>query len=61
MALLIVLPIGVLTFLELPVHTVLRQVDIRECGYAFAPCQTYPYTDSNRMTLIEVFGIATAH
>jgi len=55
MTILIALPIGVLTFLELPVHTVLRQDDIRECGYAFAPCKMYRYADARRMTMIEGF------
>lgn len=55
MALLIALPIGVLTALALSVHTSLRDSDIRECGYAFARCKTYPYDAATRMTMIEGF------
>ncbi len=54
-AILIALPIGVLTVLELPVHTALRQNDIRECGYAFDGCKTYRYSDARRMTIIDGF------
>src|SRR6266404_75549 len=55
MAVLIVLPIGVLTVLALPMHTALRQGDIRDCGYAFSPCKTYRYADARRITIIEGF------
>ncbi len=55
MAVLIALPIGVLTILALPMHTVFRQNDIRDCGYAFAPCKVYRYADARRMTIIEGF------
>ena len=55
MALLIALPIGVLTTLELPVHTSLLPDEIRDCGYAFAPCKTYRYADALRMTIIDGF------
>ncbi len=41
--------------LELPVHSALRQDDIRECGYAFAGCRTYRYRDARRMTIVEGF------
>ena len=55
MAFLIVLPVGILTLLELPVHAVLRQNDIRECGYAFSRCQNYRYSEANRITKIDGF------
>jgi hypothetical protein len=55
MALLIALPIGVLTVLALPMHTALRQRDIRVCGYAWAGCKTFEYSKAVRMTLIEGF------
>ena len=52
MAVLIVLPIGIFTALALPMHTSLRENDIRECGYAFAGCATYAYADARRMTVV---------
>jgi hypothetical protein len=55
LAVLIALPIGVLTVLALPMHTVFRQNDIRDCGYAFASCKVYRYADARRMTIIEGF------
>jgi hypothetical protein len=55
MAVLIALPIGVLTVLALPMHTVFRQNDFRDCGYAFSPCRVYRYSDARRMTIVEGF------
>jgi len=55
MAILIALPIGIFTVLALPMHTALRQNDIKDCGYAFAPCKVYRYADAQRMTVIEGF------
>jgi hypothetical protein len=55
MALLLVLPIGILTALALPMHTNLRQDDIRDCGYAFRACSTFPYTAARRMTIVQGF------
>jgi hypothetical protein len=55
MVVLIALPIGILTILALPMHTAFRQDDLRDCGYAFAPCKTYRYADARRMTIIEGF------
>jgi len=55
MAILIVLPIGLLTVLALPMHAALGQDDIRDCGYAFTPCKLYRYVDARRMTMIEGF------
>jgi hypothetical protein len=51
----VALPIGVLTALALPMHTTLGADEIRDCGYAFAPCKIYPYSDARRMTEIEGF------
>ena len=53
MALVIALPIGVFTFLALPMHTELRHQDIRVCGYAWAGCKTFAYSKAVRMTLIK--------
>lgn len=55
MALIVVVPIGVLTGLALPMHATLRETDIIDCGYAFAGCQTYTYTDARRLTRIDGF------
>lgn len=55
MAVLIALPIGILTILALSMHTAFRQDDLRDCGYAFAPCKTYRYADARRMTIIDGF------
>jgi hypothetical protein len=55
MALVIALPIGLLTVLALPMHTAVRQQDIRACGYAWAGCKTFPYSQTVQMTLIEGF------
>jgi len=55
MALVIALPIGVVTVLALPMHTALRNRDIRVCGYAWAGCRTFAYSKAVRMTLIEGF------
>lgn len=55
MALTIVAPIGVLTILALPMHTALRQKDIRVCGYAWAKCQTFDYSKAVKLTQVEGF------
>jgi hypothetical protein len=55
LALLIACPIGVLTVLALPMHVALGQTAIRDCGYAFRPCEVYPYAQAMRMTTIEGF------
>jgi hypothetical protein len=55
MALVIALPIGVLTTLAVPMHSTLRQSDIIDCGYAFKPCQTYQFADARRMTQVDGF------
>ncbi len=55
MAVLIALPIGILTALALPMHAVLHQDDIKDCGYAFASCKTYRYANARRLTMIDGF------
>jgi hypothetical protein len=55
MAVLIALPIGILTVLELSVHTALTQEEIRDCGYAFGSCKIYRYADAQRKTIIDGF------
>jgi hypothetical protein len=55
MAILVVLPVGILTILALPVRTAFRQNDIQDCGYAFAPCKIYRYADARRLTIIDGF------
>lgn len=54
-ALFITLPIGILTILALPMHTVFTQDQITDCGYAFAACKVYRYSDARRMTIIDGF------
>jgi hypothetical protein len=53
MAILIALPVGIFTVLALPIHTALRQSGIKDCGYAFAPCNLCRYADVRRITAIE--------
>jgi hypothetical protein len=55
MSIFITLPMGILTILALPMHAALGQDDIRDCGFAFAGCQIYPYADARRLTAIEGF------
>lgn len=55
MALLIVLPIGILTLLAIPMHSTLRETDIIECGYAFSGCHTYAYAEATRLTQVDGF------
>lgn len=54
-SILIVLPIGILTILALPMHVILGKADIRDCGYAFASCNVYRYSEAKRMTIIDGF------
>jgi hypothetical protein len=51
----IVLPVGVLTVLDLNSHDIVGPTEIRACGYAFATCKVYPYNEARRMTTIEGF------
>jgi hypothetical protein len=53
MAILVLLPSGILTILALPMRCSLREIDLRDCGYAFAGCKVYRYSDARRMTIIE--------
>jgi hypothetical protein len=53
--LLIATPIAIFTVLAPPMRCSLRDADIHDCGYAFAGCQTYRYSDARRMTVIEGF------
>lgn len=55
MAIVVALPIGLFTVLALPMHTALRQQDIRVCGYAWAKCQTFDYSKAVRITQIDGF------
>jgi hypothetical protein len=55
MGLLIAMPVGILTALTLPMHTTLRENDIRECGYALSGCSVYAYSAAYRMTAIDGF------
>ena len=53
LALFLTSPIGVLTILALSMHASIRQNDIRECRYGFAPCKTYLYSGARRLTLTD--------
>jgi hypothetical protein len=54
-ALVVALPIGLLTFLALPMHATVGQDEILDCGYGFSPCKGYRYADARRMTMVEGF------
>lgn len=55
MALFIALPIGLLTFLALPMHDTLHETEIRSTGFAWRNVSVYRYSDARRMTIIEGF------
>jgi hypothetical protein len=55
--LVVVVPIAVLTCLALPMHTVLRADDIRDCGYGFGGCRVYRYADARRITEVDGFRL----
>jgi len=55
MGVVIVLPIGLFTLLAVPMHATLSNSEIHDCGYAFARCQIYRYSDARRMTEVEGF------
>ena len=55
MGLLVALPIGVFTTLAIPMHATLGASGIIDCGYAFAGCRQYAYSDAKRMTQIDGF------
>jgi hypothetical protein len=49
----LVLPVAIFTVLALSMHISFTGNEIRECGYAFARCKTYPYENARRITAIE--------
>jgi hypothetical protein len=55
MAVLIVLPIAILTLLAVPQHAVLRAEGIKMHGYGFKAPTTYRYADARQMTIIQGF------
>jgi hypothetical protein len=55
LAVVIVLPIAILTALAIPQHDVLRGEEIRTRGYGFSGTRTYRYSDARGMTIIEGF------
>jgi len=52
MALVVALPVGIFSFLDVSEHTLLQENEIRECGFRFKPCKVYAYEDARRMTEI---------
>jgi hypothetical protein len=55
MAVVIVLPIAILTALDIPEHAALRGDEIRARGYGLGSVQSYRYSDARRMTIIRGF------
>lgn len=55
MALVIVLPMAILTALEVPAHTSLGPGEIRERGYGFGGTQVYRYSEARKLTVIQGF------
>ncbi|MGA2435914.1 MAG: hypothetical protein ABSG25_11570 [Bryobacteraceae bacterium] len=55
MAVVIVLPIAVLTALAIPEHVALRNNEIHSRGYGFSSTRTYRYAEARRMTVIKGF------
>jgi hypothetical protein len=55
LALIIALPLGVMTALALNMHASIGPDTIRDCGYAFKPCTVYRLADVRRLTQIEGF------
>jgi len=51
----VALPIGVLTVLDLNSHDIVGPTEIRSCGYAFATCKNYPFSEARRLTTIDGF------
>jgi len=49
---LIVLPTGLFTVLALNLHATIGSESIREFGYAFKPCEVFPYADVRRITYV---------
>ena len=55
MAVVIVLPIAILTALAIPQHAALKSDEIRARGYGLGGVQLYRYSDARRMTIIRGF------
>jgi hypothetical protein len=55
MALVIVLPIAIVTALEVPAHSSLGRDEIRARGYGFSSTQIYRYLEARRLTVIQGF------
>jgi hypothetical protein len=55
MAVVIVLPIAILTALDIPQHVALRGDEIRARGYGLRSVQSYRYSDARRVTIIKGF------
>jgi hypothetical protein len=55
MVLVIVLPIAILTALEVPAHTSLGTGEIRARGYGFGGTQIYRYSEARKLTVIQGF------
>jgi len=55
MAIVIVLPIAILTALALPEHVALGREEIRARGYGLSGVRTYRYSDARRITVIDGF------
>jgi hypothetical protein len=49
---LIVLPLALGTVLALNMHATVGPESIRDCGYAFKPCEVYPLSGARRITAI---------
>jgi len=55
MALVIVLPIAVLTALEIPAHSSLGRDEIRARGFGFGGTQVYRYSEARKLTVMQGF------
>ncbi len=55
MAVVIGLPMAILTILAIPQHTVLQENEIRARGYGFSRVQIYRYAEARKMTIIQGF------
>jgi hypothetical protein len=55
LSLLVALPIGVFTFLAVPMHATVSSSRIRDCGYWLKPCKEFSLGDAQRITEIEGF------
>jgi hypothetical protein len=57
LSLVIALPIGVFTLLAVNMHATIGFESIRDCGYAFKPCNVFPLADVRRITAIEGYRV----